>query len=438
MSFVDEIFNLIIYINNLYWSYIGWVLIVIVGTYLTVISRALQFRALFNFRKNLNSILAEAKTGKDSGGIHPLKLYFASVGGMVGLGNIVGISIALMIGGPGSIFWTLIASSFGMLLKYSEIYLGIKYRVKNESGSFDGGPMYYLQKAFNTKFFAYAATLLICLYGVETYQFLVLVDRIEHSFDLNRNIVIFALLILVIYTVIGGINRIANICTVLMPIFMIIYMLITIYIVLINIHIVPAFFETVIISAFKGQAPIGGFAGSTMILASYLGVSRTVYSGDIGIGYDSIVQSETRIVNPKKQANMAIYALFTDTLICVLTNTMLGVTGAWYELNHLTPSDLVSTILADYFPYSDLFMTVLLFFAGFTTIIAYLAAGTKCARFICPKYGRIIYLLYAIVSFVLFCSLSQEKVIIFMELISGMLVLINVAGILKLRKELEF
>lgn len=438
MSFVDEIFNTIIYINNLYWSYIGWILVVIIGTYLTVISRGLQFRALYNFRHNLNAILSEAKNGGDGNGIHPLKLYFASVGGMVGLGNIVGISIALMIGGPGSIFWTLMASAFGMLLKYSEIYLGVKYRVRNDFGSFDGGPMYYLQKAFNTKFLAYTATLLICLYGVETYQFLVLVDRIEHSFELNRNVVIISLLALVIYTAMGGINRLANICTVLMPIFMILYILCTIYIIGANIDVVPEFFKTVMISAFQGQAPVGGFAGSTMIIASYLGVSRTVYSGDIGVGYDSIVQSETKIVNPKKQATLAIYALFTDTLICVLTNTMLGVTGAWYKLNDLSPSDLVARTLSDYFPYSDIFTTFLLFFAGFTTIIAYLAAGTKCARFIHPKYGRIIYLLYAIVSFVLFCSFSQEKVIIFMELISGLLVLINVAGIFKLRKELEF
>ena len=99
-----------------------------------------------------------------------------------------------------------------------------------------------------------------------------------------------------------------------------------------------------------------------MILSAYLGISKTVYSGDIGIGYDSIVQSETTIVNPRKQATLAIYALFTDAIICILTNTMLGVTGAWYTLNHLEPSDIVAQSLSGYIPYSDLFMTLLLFF----------------------------------------------------------------------------
>ena len=123
--------------------------------------------------------------------------------------------------------------------------------------------------------------------------------------------------------------------------------------------------------------------------------------------YDSIVQSETRIVNPKKQATLAIYALFVDTTICLLTNIMLGVTGAWYTLNHLKPSDVVATILSNYFPYSDLFVTLLLFFAGFTTLIAYLAAGTKCANYINPKYGKVIYLFYASFAFIFFCNLGS-------------------------------
>ena len=237
MSIIEDIFSAIVYINNLYWSYLGWILIVISGLYLTIISKGLQFRALFHFKKNLNSILLEAKNDKI--GIHPLKLYFASVGGMIGLGNIVGISIAIMIGGPGSIFWTLLASAFGMLIKYSEIYLGVKYRIQNDSGGFDGGPMYYLQEAFGSKIIAYIATLLICLYGVETYQFLVLVDRIEHSFDFDRNLVIGGLLLLVIYTVMGGVNRLANICTVLMPIFMVLYILCSLYVIGINIEILP-------------------------------------------------------------------------------------------------------------------------------------------------------------------------------------------------------
>ena len=437
MSIANSTFNIIAFLDDFFWSYIGWALIVGSGIYLTFISRGLQFRALFNFRKNIKEIYSEA-SGSNNGGVHPFKLYFASVGGMVGLGNIVFISLALMIGGPGSIFWTILASLSGMLLKYSEIYLGVKYRVQNPKGGFNGGPMYFLQKAFKPKIFSYVFAFLLCLYGVEISNFLIIVDRLEHSFEFDRYLIILGLLAAIIYSSIGGISRLANICSIIMPIFMIGYILFAVYIIACNFSILPEFFKTVLVSAFTGHAQLGGFVGSSMILSAYLGISKTVYSGDIGIGYDSIVQSETTIVNPRKQATLAIYALFTDALICILTNIMLGVTGAWYTLNHLQPSDIVAQLLSGYIPYSDIFMTLLLFFAGFTTIIAYLVAGTKCAQFINPRFGKIIYLLYAIFAFIFFCNFSQTSVMIIMSFLSGMLVLLNVCGILRLRKDIEF
>lgn len=434
---MNSLFELINSLSEFYWSYIGWAVICIAGIYFTIVSKGAQFRAVVNFRANIKDILLEGSK-KGNTGIHPIKLYFASVGGMVGLGNIVGISTALMIGGPGSIFWTIVASICGMLIKYSEIYLGVRHRVRNNQGGFDGGPMYYLKDAFKNNYISYIVAFLICLYGVETYQFLVLVDRLEYSFEINRIIIILGLLLLVLYSSIGGIQRLATICTVIMPVFMLTYIVVALYIIGNNFQLLPEFFSMVISSAFTGQAPIGGFVGSSMILATYHGMSKTVYSGDIGIGYDSIVQSETNIVNPKKQATLAMYALFTDTLICVLTNTMLGVTGAWHKLNNLSESDIVSRVIGEYFPYSDLFVTLLLFFAGFTTIIAYLAAGTKCARYINPKYGKVVYLMYAIFAFIFFCNYSQTEVMVVMGLLSGILVLINVSGMIKLRKEIKF
>lgn len=434
---MNMLMDLVALLENYYWSYLGWLLIVGSGVYLTYISRGLQFRALFNFRANIKEIYDQAHD-KRYAGINPFKLYFASVGGMVGLGNIVFISTAVMIGGPGSIFWTIIASFSGMLLKYSEIYLGMKYRVKNSRGGFDGGPAYFLQKAFGGKFFACLFAVILCLYGVEISNFLIIVDRVEHSFDFNRNVIIAIFLVVVIYSSIGGIKRLANICSAIMPVFMIGYIIFAIYVIACNYAMLPEFCRTVLVSAFTGQAPIGGFVGSTMILSAYLGISKTVYSGDIGIGYDSIMQSESRIVCPRMQSILSIYAIFTDSFICVLTNVMIGVTGAWYTLNGYAPSDIVAQLLSQYIPYSDSFMTLLLFFAGYTTIIAYLAAGMKCAKFLHNKYGEFTYLLYAIFAFIFFCNFPQDQVMLIMSLLSGILVLINVFGILKLRKEIEF
>ncbi len=434
---MDHIFDFIEFLNEFYWSYLGWLIICLSGLYFTICSKGLQFRLIANFGKNIKEIFIEGGNKKNAG-IHPIKLYFASVGGMIGLGNITGIATALMIGGPGSIFWTIIASICGMLIKYSEIYLGVKHRVINEQGGYDGGPMYYLKAAFNSNFISYLAAFLICLYGVEVFQFVVVVERLESNFEINRWFIIFGLLSLVIYSSIGGVKRLANITTMIMPLFMITYIFISSYIIIMNASIIPEFFAKVIASAFKGQSQIGGFVGGGMIIAAYQGISKTIYSGDIGIGYDSIVHSETRIVNPRKQATLAVYGLLTDTIICLLTNTMLGVTGAWYSLNHLSATEAVSTTISGYFPYSNLFITLLLFVAGFTTMISYLTTGIKCSKYINKRYGKIIYLSYAIFAFIFFCNFTADKVIIIMSLLSGLLVLLNIAGIISLKRDINF
>ena len=437
MSATDFTFNVLAYMDNIYWGTIGWLLVFITEIYFTIISRGLRFKTLYNFKRNIKELIKEGHDTQQVG-INPFKLYFTSVGGMVGLGNVVGISVALFIGGPGSLFWTLIAAFGGMILKYCEIYLGVKYRVQNKHGGFDGGPMYYMQVAFKGKFLAYLIAFLICLYGIETYQFLILVDRIEHTFHFNRTVVIAGLLLITVYTALGGIKRLASICVILMPIFMVSYIVFATYVIAMNISLLPDFLLLCLKSAFSDQAAVGGFAGSSMILAAQFGVSKTVYSGDIGVGYDSIVQSETRIADPKKQAHLATYALFSDSFIGILTNLMLGVTNAWQTMTGLPPSDVVANVLSQCLPYSDLFMTILFFFAGFAAVIAYMAAGVKCASFIKPRYGRYVYLLYAVFALVFFCNFPQEKVIIFMSVLSSFLVLINIIGIIKLRKKIEF
>lgn len=437
---MEQLLQTIAYLEEIFWSYIGWVLICATGIYLTVKSRGFQFKVLANFKNNFRELRKEGKRG-DRNGIHPFKLYFASIGGMVGIGNIIGIGTGVMIGGPGSIFWMWVACFCGMLMKYSEIYLGIKYRVSCGKGSYNGGPMYYLQEAFEGsfgKFLSYLFAALLCLYGIEVFQFTTLVERIEHTFNFDRSWIIGVLVLMCVYTVMGGIRRLSSICTVMMPMFMIGYIAICFYIIGVNLQTVPSIIAEIFVSAFAGHAPVGGFVGSTMIMAAYQGTSRAVYAGDIGVGFDSCMQSETMIVDPKKQAQISIYALFTDTFICMMTTMLLAVTGAWYSMNDLSPSEVISNVLSGYLPHADLFMTVLLFFAGFTTVTAYFAVGVKNASFISPKYGKWLYLVLGVCGFVYFPRFPAEDAMHIMQFLSGCLVMINVCGILKLIKEVKF
>jgi AGCS family alanine or glycine:cation symporter len=397
----------------------------------------MQFRAIWNIWHNLREIGHEGRSSTNSG-VHPFKLFFASVGGMIGIGNVVGVGAAIMIGGPGSIFWMWIASFCGMLIKYCEIYLGIKYRVRNNKGGYDGGPMYYLQGAFKSKVFACSAAFLLCLYGVEVYQFAVVVERIEYSFNLDRNLVIFILIAMTLYTSMGGVHRMADVCSILMPIFMITYIGICMYIIIANYNSLPSVLSSILYGAFEGHAPIGGFVGSTFMISASTGVARSVYASDIGIGYDAVVQSETKIEDPCKQARMSIYALFADTFTCMMTTFIFATTGAWHSMSHLTPDKVVAEILSAYIPYTDWFITALLFLAGFTTVVAYLSAGIKSASFLSRKYGKPIYLCYTVISLTYFSRYNADQLMPLMLFVGGLLVLLNISGTVKLVKEIKF
>ncbi len=423
-------------IDAFFWDYIGVYLILIPGLYFTVKTKGFQFRVIKDYKNVLRSLYKIGQQ-KNMPGISPFKLYFASVGGMIGLGNIVAVVVAVTIGGPGALFWLWIAAFAGMLIKYSEIYLGVTHRVKTKSG-FDGGSMFYLGKAFGNKIIPISACIMLCIYGVEVFQFKVINDTIAQNFAIDSNIVMFLMLLLTVYTGIGGIKRLANICSFLMPPFMIIYILMCLWIIITNYQVLPDLIVSIFKYAFSAHAPIGGFAGSTVLLTIHHGVARAVYSGDIAIGYDSVVQSETRSKHPELQAKLAIFGQLTDVTICTFSLLIVLITGVWQDKIIQEPSAIITKALAMHFPYIDIFMTVLFFLAGYTTILAYFSVGMKSAKFIHHKYGKIIYIIYAIVAFISTKFIDQTNLIMLMSVCAGILVLLNISGIIKLRKEIKF
>lgn len=427
-------FELLAYIEDIYWTYIGFSIIVLLGLALTIKTKGFQFVTLVQPRRYIGELLKESS--QERPGIHPIRLYFASIGGMVGLGNIATVITAVTIGGPGSIFWLWVASFAGMLIKYAEIYLGIQHRIPNKHGGYDGGPMYYLQHAFSTRIVGFLFCILMCIYGAEISQFQMLSDTLSETFSINRNLIIGLLLVLVLYCSLGGVSRLANTCSTLMPPFMVLYIIMCFWVIGAHWESFASYLPVIFSSAFEGHAPLGGFAGSTMLAAIHYGTSKAVYSGDIGIGYDSIIQSETQVVKPEKQARVAVYALASDTLICTLSCLVVLVTGVWTE--QMQPSFYVMTAMEPHFPFIHIFLAVLFFLAAFTTIIGYLVIGLKCARFMHKQWGEKIYLAYAVFAFIFFSFFDQTQVIIIMSISGGMLMLINIMGILKLWKEIKF
>lgn len=433
---LEHFFDILSTIDSFFWSYIAFVLVVFLGCLLTFQARFFQIRALPSIFKTFVTLMKQ-KTS-DERGVHPLKAFFASVGGMIGIGNMVGIVTAIQIGGPGALVWVWLAALIGGVIKYSEIYLGLKNRVKNDRGGYDGGPMYFLRVAFNNTWVPFIIAIMLCIYGVEIYQFAVISDSLATNFDLNRYGVIAALIAMVVYAGIGGIPRVGKICAWVMPSFVVLYLLMGGWVLLQEITQLPAVLKTVFVAAFSGHAAVGGFAGSSVLLAIQHGVARAAYSGDIGIGYDSIIQSESSTVYPERQARLAVLGICIDTIVCTISILIVLLTGVWKSETPIESSLLVQTALSQYFPYMQVFMPLFIFIAGYTTMIAYFCVGIKCARFVHPRYGKLVYILYGISSLVFFSFFDQTQALIIMSISGAVLLSVNLIGIYTLRHQINF
>lgn len=420
------------------WSYLGFFLIIFAGAYLSIKSKFVQVfglsKALGHFFRSFNSQKNQGKRG-----ISPIEVFFASLGGCIGVGNIVSIAVAIQIGGPGALVWVWVAAVLGMILKYAEIYLGIKFRVENTVGSYDGGPMFFLRYAF-PKFpiIANIMAILMCIYGTDIYLFSIITESFVENFSLSPLLVISLLLLLILISVMGGVKRVGLINAWLIPIFIGFFLLMVTYILAINYQKIPSMILSIISSAFSGHAAVGGFVGSSVMLSISSGISSACYSGDVGIGYASIIHAETRVADKSNQASLAIVGIFFDTMIvCSAVILLVLVTNVWLDSN-LKGSLIVQAALSKYFPYMDLFMSIFIFMLGYSTIIAYMCAGIKSAQFLAPKRGKAVFLCFSSLAFILFSFFEASIALRIMYICGGLLMLINITGIMALKNYINF
>lgn len=431
---LDSLFLLLEFFENGLWEFIALPIMLFVGFYLTLASNFVQIRELPYVIKTFFSFFRIRQTDN---GVHPLKAFFACVGGAIGVGNIVGICTAVQIGGPGSLFWIWLTAIAGMILKYSEVFLGLLYRESNGEGGYNGGPMYFLQKVFKGRLVPKIVCLLLCVYGVEVYQFSVVTTTISYNFNINHLTITLVLLTLVIFAGSGGVRRVGNIATVIIPFFVLIYIAMGSYVLFNNIDKIPDVLKMVFDSAFTTTSAVGGFVGSTLLLTMSQGVRRACYTGDVGVGYASVIHSESSTQVPQQQAALAIFDIFLDTYIICTTSVMLIlVTGVWSE--PLEASLLVQKALGLYFPYMDYFMPLFLFFLGYSTINAYFCVGLKCADYISPTKGRRYYYFYATLALFVFSFVDTTQAQSIMTIAGGLLLVINCYGIFRMRREISF
>ncbi len=201
---------------------------------------------------------------------------------------------------------------------------------------------------------------------------------------------------------------------------------------------IPALLETVFASAFKGHAAVGGFAGSSLLMTIRYGVGRAAYSADIGMGYDSSMQVESRVSHPENQAKLAIFGVYVDNFFCSLTCIVVLLTGVWTAAPLVEPSLAVQAALLPYFPFVTKLLPIFFFIAGFTNIVAYFSVGVKTAHHLFPKNGKQIYLLYGLIAMPFFSYLGGGYALLLMSLSGAGLLILNLTGIYRLRKQVLF
>ena len=378
-------------VDDFVWGVPLMVLILAGGLLLTVRTKALQVRRL---PLALKWMVKNEKGGE--GEVSSFGALCTALSATIGTGNIVGVATAVCAGGPGAIFWMVVAAFFGMATKYSEGLLAVKYRVM-EAGHALGGPFYYIEQGMGERFggnFKWLAKLFaffgVCagLLGIGTItQVNGITSAAQNFFDPgNANtvtipgigtyswvvVVVSALVtVFVALVLIGGIRRISTVAQVVVPFMAVIYIVFALVLVIANITKVPAALLTIVQAAFSPKAVTGGIVGS-MLVAMQKGVARGIFSNEAGLGSAPIAAAAAQTKEPVRQGLVSMTGTFIDTIvICTLTGLSIVITGAW-QVEGLEGVAVTSYAFENGLPFparvSALILMLCLVFFAFTTI----------------------------------------------------------------------
>ncbi|KGJ48911.1 MULTISPECIES: alanine/glycine:cation symporter family protein [Paraclostridium] len=423
------------------WLWLYPILIILVGGGITM-SITLRF---FQITK-LPFILKETfgkifKKGEGDGTITPFQAATSALASTIGAANIVGVPLAIATGGPGAIFWMWIIAIFGCALKYSEIILGIKYRVKNENGEYVGGPMYYLKNGAKMPILGslFAFFLMVEIAPSIATQSASIVQTAE-TINIPPVISGIAVVFIVGLVVYGGIKRISKVTEKLVPFMAIAYFLIALIVVLFSFENIPATFTLIFKGAFNPTAAAGGFAGSVVSATIRTGAARGAYSNEAGMGTSTIAHSAAVTDYPARQALWGVFEVIVDTLcICTITALLVLTTGTWSGVGAdkaaAMPSMAIQSVLGTKF--GGGFLTICMLMFVLSTLIVIIFYGEKQAEYLfglkTSKIVRVIYLCFIMIGAL--CKL--DNIVVLLDSALACVIATNMIGVIKLRKEVK-
>ena len=386
------------------------------------------------------------KKEASDGALTPFQAVCTALAATVGTGNVAGVAGAIAIGGPGAVFWMWISALLGMCTKFAEVTLAVHFRETNAQGDLVGGPMYYIKNGLDKKwhFLAYlfAASGVLAVFGTgnatQVNTITTAIDSALSSFNILPadavklvNLIIgVALAIIIALILIGGIKRIGNVTSKLVPFMAIMYIVLALGVIFFHIKAVPAVFASIIEGAFHPASVTGGVVGS-FFMSMKKGVSRGIFSNEAGLGTGSIAHACADTKKPVKQGFFGIFEVFVDTIIiCTMTALVILCSGVPVNYGEAAGAELtISGFTTVYGSWVSIFTAVAMCCFAFSTIIGWGLYGTRCIEFLLGSRSNMPFMVLYSLTAIVGATMNLGLMWSIAETFNGLMVIPNLIAV---------
>lgn len=428
------------FVNGIVWGVPMLVLIFATGLFFTIRLGFFQFR---HFGFLFKDTIVKAFKKKDNqehakGELTSFQAAMTSVSAIVGSGNIAGVATAIVLGGPGALFWMIVAAVFGMASKFAEITLGIKYRKFNEDGTVHGGAMYYLADGLKQKWLGILFAILVIPFAfvisgiVDTNTIATTLFDEFNIPTIATGIVLAAITGIIVF---GGVKRVGYVCAVVAPFMGGAYLLAGLVIIIFNITQVPTALVTIFKAAFNPSAATGGLIGSIFVTIR-MGVARGMYSNEAGLGTAAMVHSSAKVSTPAEQGVWGPIEVFLDTIVvCTITALAIVMSGLWNSgLDGATLTvNAFRAMLPGDIGYWIAIGSVILF--GFSCLISYYDYATQAAEYLFGERCKYVVRACWVITILIGSQTTLGFVWDLADTFNGLMIIPNLIGLLLLSNQ---
>lgn len=442
-------------VNGIVWGTFGIALLFIAGILMTAINKGFQFTHFIHWIKmTIGAIFKDkhvtAHTEKNNKAISQFQSLCTALAATIGTGNIVGVATAIILGGPGAIFWMWIMAIFGMMTNYSENVLGIYYRRKGENGEWHGGAMYYLRDGLGSykgcKWIGivlavlFSAFCLLASFGIGNMsQVNSIAGNMKSAFNIPSWVTGIALVILSSVVILGGLKRVASVTEKLVPFMAILYIIGALVVIVAHGNMIPAAFVSIFKGAFSAKSATGGVVGYGIQMAITWGFKRGAFSNEAGLGSSVMVHSSSNVKEPVRQGMWGIFEVFADTIIvCTLTALVVLTSGLVdLESGKMISENVKSALVGEAFgtifgKAGPMFIAIAILLFAYSTVLGWSHYGTTAWGYLFGDKSSIIYKIVFVVMIFFGCTMSLDLAWDLSDTFNGLMMIPNLIGVIAL------